>query len=312
MDHAAPLRARARALSGAGLLTSLRGDQELAAAHFSRSSALCEETSDVACLAMVLSQQAVPALFEGDAARAASLAKKGLDLAREARDRWTVVYALWFVGLVARAQGLQEIATKTAEECLALCRELDYQRGLPHVLILRGDVALDVGESHRSVLLFREALGLSRRMRDMWGIVWAVAALGHAAWSTGLHQRAVRLFGAVAERFEPAGIIIPPGRPGEYDAAVAAARESLDPAVFKRAWTEVRSMSLDEALDYALGITEEPAGVEPAQPFPVRRGVLTRRQREVAGLIGRGLSNREIAGTLVVSERTVEAHIAQI
>jgi DNA-binding NarL/FixJ family response regulator len=39
---------------------------------------------------------------------------------------------------------------------------------------------------------------------------------------------------------------------------------------------------------------------------------LTRREREVATLIARGKSNREIAGDLVVSERTVEGHVNNI
>ena len=39
---------------------------------------------------------------------------------------------------------------------------------------------------------------------------------------------------------------------------------------------------------------------------------LTRRQREVASLLAQGLTNREIAERLVVSERTVEGHIEQI
>jgi Response regulator containing a CheY-like receiver domain and an HTH DNA-binding domain len=39
---------------------------------------------------------------------------------------------------------------------------------------------------------------------------------------------------------------------------------------------------------------------------------LTSREREVAGLIAGGKSNREIAETLVLSNRTVEAHIGNI
>ncbi len=39
---------------------------------------------------------------------------------------------------------------------------------------------------------------------------------------------------------------------------------------------------------------------------------LTRRQREVAALLAEGLTNREIAGRLVISERTVEGHVEQI
>ena len=39
---------------------------------------------------------------------------------------------------------------------------------------------------------------------------------------------------------------------------------------------------------------------------------LTRRQREVASLLARGLTNREIAERLVLSERTIEGHVEQI
>jgi DNA-binding NarL/FixJ family response regulator len=41
-------------------------------------------------------------------------------------------------------------------------------------------------------------------------------------------------------------------------------------------------------------------------------GGLTERERQVASLIAQGMSNREIAEALVVSERTVETHVANI
>ena len=39
---------------------------------------------------------------------------------------------------------------------------------------------------------------------------------------------------------------------------------------------------------------------------------LTRRAKEVAGLVAFGMTNREIAGRLFISERTVEGHVDRI
>ena len=39
---------------------------------------------------------------------------------------------------------------------------------------------------------------------------------------------------------------------------------------------------------------------------------LTRRELEIAELVAQGMSNKEIAGRLVISTRTVEAHVEHI
>jgi DNA-binding NarL/FixJ family response regulator len=41
-------------------------------------------------------------------------------------------------------------------------------------------------------------------------------------------------------------------------------------------------------------------------------GLLTRRESEVTGLVARGLSNRQIAAVLHISERTAENHVQHI
>jgi DNA-binding NarL/FixJ family response regulator len=45
---------------------------------------------------------------------------------------------------------------------------------------------------------------------------------------------------------------------------------------------------------------------------PARWALLTAREREVAALVACGLPNKDIASRLVVSKRTVDAHIEHI
>ena len=78
--------------------------------------------------------------------------------------------------------------------------------------------------------------------------------------------------------------------------AVAAGQALLDPAVTAR------------VLDRFRAAPEPTAGV----PDPAAPSALTAREREVLGLMGRGLSNGEIAEALVISEVTVKSHIGRI
>ncbi len=48
------------------------------------------------------------------------------------------------------------------------------------------------------------------------------------------------------------------------------------------------------------------------QAEPVEDSILTQREREVTRLVAQGKSNREIAETLVISEKTAKAHVSNI
>ena len=77
--------------------------------------------------------------------------------------------------------------------------------------------------------------------------------------------------------------------------AVAAGQALLDPAVTGRVLERFR--------------TSAESG-QPTRPEAIEQ--LTAREREVLELMGRGLSNGEIAETLVISEVTVKSHIGRI
>jgi DNA-binding NarL/FixJ family response regulator len=75
-------------------------------------------------------------------------------------------------------------------------------------------------------------------------------------------------------------------------------------------------MSADEVAEYALSeevlpSTESPsAGGEMNEPFTT--DPLTGREREVSTLIAQGMSNRQVASDLYLSERTIENHVPNI
>jgi non-specific serine/threonine protein kinase len=91
------------------------------------------------------------------------------------------------------------------------------------------------------------------------------------------------------------------------------ARARLGEAAFAAAWAGGQAMTLERAIEYAL------AWDGPAAPAGARRPttrpageILTSREREVAALVAGGRTNREIATTLVISERTADAHVQNI
>jgi non-specific serine/threonine protein kinase len=85
--------------------------------------------------------------------------------------------------------------------------------------------------------------------------------------------------------------------------ATAKCRTALGDERFEAAYRHGMAMSLAEAI--ALARDETPAAASGPRP-------LTRREREIAALVARGMGNREIAEQLFLSKRTVDSHIEHI
>src|SRR5437764_284692 len=132
-----------------------------------------------------------------------------------------------------------------------------------------------------------------------------------AAWlaaAQGASPRAARLFGAAEALRVASGAPMPPADRAFHERYLAANRAALDEPGFLAAFAAGRALNLEAAARLAR-TAAQPEGAGPASP---RATPLTRRESEVATLIARGLSNRQIAAALVISERTAANHVEHI
>jgi DNA-binding NarL/FixJ family response regulator len=108
-----------------------------------------------------------------------------------------------------------------------------------------------------------------------------------------------------ALRAGAAGYLLKDAAPAEVEAAIRAVHRGeglLDPAVTATVLAEVaRPGTAPAATDHPSPEAEDPGYAS-----------LTPREREVLGLLGRGLTNAAIARELFVAEKTIKTHVSSI
>ena len=313
----------ARSSRSLGILAASRGDYESAGPWFEESIALYRAIGDERGATMGLIALGWLARGLGDHQRANQFMSEGLALLRTLGDepsRRSMTPALNHLGLVACAAGDYERATALLEEGLALSRELGDLLDTGWSLRALADVAREQGAHDRAMELYRASVTLHRERDYLPGLAESLVGLARLAMRRSQPERGVRLFAAVTTLRDGMGRPPLPVERARLDEEIASLRAQLCDETFTRVWAEGQALPLDRAI--SCGLDPMPSTVADTGPVPIVPAArsrltgpanpLTRREYEVAALVARGLTNRQIAAELVISERTADGHVASI
>jgi predicted ATPase/DNA-binding NarL/FixJ family response regulator len=319
-----PAAARAVALNAAGSLAYHAADYERAVTLHEQALELRRMLEDRRGMAASLHNLGITALHLSDLDRAEALCAEGRALWRAVGDDRGVAISLNSSAILARNRGDHERARAHYDESLALFRGIGDTWGVGLVLNNLARVARDVEDWDRVAALSGESLALFQELGDRRGVAWVLSNLTVVAGRRGFWEQAARLHGAAEALREAIGAValgLSPAELAAHEAAVATARTRLGDVAFAEAMAAGRTMPPEQVAEAVLSGAGLTAGVERAEdapptsapPSPDREpSPLTRREREVATLVARGLTDRQIAETLVIAEGTVGVHLTNI
>jgi predicted ATPase/class 3 adenylate cyclase/DNA-binding CsgD family transcriptional regulator len=340
----APATVRAKALHGAGVLAHYQGDYDRAEALCTESLALYRKVGDERGVAGALSGLALAARTRGDYAAAQSTFEQALEIFRRLGDRQAVArtldrlgLAVWFagdderfrvlveeslaafreledvegiglcllhLGVVALSQGDPSSARPPLEESLAIWRELGDRRTIVKATYFLGDAASGRRDHAAARTLYEESLSLSIELGDRWISAISLEGLARVALATGQPEAAARLLGAADALRDATGATRSAYFRALYERNLAQTRARLGDDAFDTAWAAGRTLTPEQA-PAVLGAPASAAAAD--QPHG-----LTAREVEVLRLVAEGHTDAQVAERLVLSLRTVHAHLRSI
>ena len=334
--------ARARALAGAGILRYHQNDYDTAARLCTESLELCEALGDRAAAGNAFTALALVARSRADFASARRLYEQALDAFAQTADREAIAQTLESIGVVEWYRGNYDAARAPLERSLAIAETLESTGAVANALQSLGWVAHCEGDDVAAEdLLGRSLPGLKdigdrwRIARTLYGLAYTGASRGATTTAAADAHEAMRVAAEVGDQLllscclaslaesQPADRIETAVRmlssadhlrtaitaPWPVPVASAAAR------LLNHARTVLGSDAFESAWASGATLTAEQAGAldrvpQSAAPDPVAD--LTRRELEVLRLIASGSTDAEIAEALVVSVRTVHAHLRSV
>jgi len=310
LDPAAGVRPRA--LWVAGFLALVQGDLPAARTQLEAGLTAAADTGDARSVAYASSLLGYVLYSLGEADRGRVMAQDALRLHQQAADQAGVALALTHIGFIHLCSGETQVAADRFAECAALAERTGniWHRGYARWGLAVATWLL--GYPDGAAALVRDSLRSMRVTDDPIGVAGCLSTL---AWIAATRKRpvlALTLAGAADAAWAAIPAAQPPALRGHDDAARSAAGQALPEGEYQAALAKGRAMSRAEAVALALGESPRQASRKAVARASAGLGRLTRRERDVVLLVARGMSNSQIAATLVISARTVETHMQHI
>jgi non-specific serine/threonine protein kinase len=310
-----PESVRAKTLLWAGALRFLQMDYGRAQAALEKSLELWHAQGNRYWMAVALNILGSSFLAQGDLQHATRPYRAGLEAARDAEDKGLIGLSLYNLGKLALNQGDYERAAFLSEESLTLFREVGDLRRVSLSLMNLARVALHKTDLERALALYREGLEIAKAVGAKNRIAEGLEGAASIACAQGQPVHSARLLGAAEAVRDDIGTPVSTDYWAVYEYSLETVRASLDEKTFAAAWAEGRAMMPERAIEYALA-EEQPtplADTVPEGPTTDEQlSPLTRRETQVALLVARRLTNREVAAELVIAEGTAANHVRHI